>query len=86
MIKNIVPEISIHRDFRFSLEDNWNTVADNIQECQQRGVLVTPLTVFNEEGNIIGWQLHGWKPPPARFIYDPQAESTNGGELCGKTL
>lgn len=65
---NLVPEVSIRLDPRFNLEDNWKIVAENIQECQLRGVLVTPLTVF-DCGEIIGWYLHGWNPLPTLVLY-----------------
>ena len=65
----LVPKISILRDFRFSLKNNWELVVlPAIQEAQERGVLVTPLTVFNY-GMIAGWYLHGWVPPPGTVIH-----------------
>lgn len=66
----MVPQVSIRRDPRFSLEYNWEQIViPNIQECQERGVLVTPLTVF-DDGVIVGWYLHGWKAPPATILYE----------------
>lgn len=63
-MKDIVPRVSIRRDMRFSLEENWqNVVVPAVKEAQERGVLVTPLTVFDHD-MIIGWFLHGWVPPP----------------------
>jgi protein-disulfide isomerase len=53
------------------MEENWKTVVQNIEEAQSRGVLVTPLTVFGDDGKIIGWYLDGWKPPPMRVLYKP---------------
>lgn len=65
----LVPKVSILRDPRFSLEENWNnTVLPAIKEAQERGVLVTPLTVFRHD-QIIGWLLHGWEPPPPSYVY-----------------
>jgi hypothetical protein len=67
---NSVPQVSIRRDPRFSLEENWNNVVvPAIKEAQERGVLVTPLTVFQDD-RIIGWFLHGWKPPPPIILYE----------------
>ena len=65
-----MPKVSVIRDPRFSLEENWEqTVIPNIKECQERGVLVTPLTVFDDNGHIIGWHLHGWKPSASKLMY-----------------
>lgn len=61
-------KVSIRRDPRFPLEENWKIVEENIQECQLRGVLVTPLTVF-DNGRLIGWYLHGWIAPPGEILY-----------------
>lgn len=67
---NLVPKVSIHRDPRFSLEYNWEqVVVPAIKEAQERGVLVTPLTVFGN-GGIAGWYLHGWTPGPAKILYE----------------
>lgn len=68
---NIVPKVSIRLDPRFNMEDNWKTVVQNVEDAQSRGVLVTPLTVFGDDGKIIGWYLDGWKPPPTRILYKP---------------
>ncbi len=66
---NLVPKVSIRRDPRFSLEYNWeHVVIPNIKECQERGVLVTPLTVF-DDGVIIGWFLHGYVPAPGKILH-----------------
>jgi len=65
---SLVPKVSIHRDPRFTLEENWKMVEATINECQTRGVLVTPLTVFNY-GQIYGWYLHGWVPEPGKILY-----------------
>lgn len=73
---SVVQKVSIRRDPRFTLEENWhNVVVPAIQECQERGVLVTPLTVFEHDG-IVGWYLHGWRAPPAKILYqcDPPDE------------
>lgn len=67
----LVPEVSLRFDPRFDLEENWKTCAAAIQEAQERGVMVTPLTVFNDEGKIIGWYLHGWEPPLTSYFYTP---------------
>lgn len=67
-----MPEISVRFDPRFSLEENWDQVVLNIKECQERGVLVTPLTVFSDEGKIIGWYLHGWAAPPSRLLWSEE--------------
>lgn len=66
---NLVPKVSVYRDPRFSIEENWKTVEENIQECQARGVLVTPLTVF-AYGKIYGWYLYGWVAAPAVIMYE----------------
>lgn len=69
MAKIRVPEVSIRRDMRFTLKENWDDcVVPAIAEAKERGVLVTPLTVF-DNGMIIGWLLHGWVPPPGRVLY-----------------
>jgi hypothetical protein len=67
----MVPDVDIKYDPRFSLEENWVCCTTAIQEAQERGVLVTPLTVFNDEGKIVGWYLHGWEPPPVFYTYRP---------------
>jgi hypothetical protein len=67
---SLVPKVSIRRDPRFNLEQNWKIVEDNVRECQSRGVLVTPLTVFTD-GVLIGWYLHGWIAPPPQILYFP---------------
>lgn len=67
-----VPKISIRRDMRITLEENWElVVAPAIKEAQTHGNLVTPKTVFNDEGYIIGWYLSGWVSPPPRYVYEP---------------
>lgn len=75
---HFVPKVSILRDFRFSLKNNWELiVVPAIKEAQERGVLVTPLTVFNY-GMIIGWYLHGWMAPPGKIThYDSRKEGSN---------
>lgn len=65
---NQVPRVSIRRDPRFTLEENWLIVEAAIKEAQGRGVLVTPLSVF-DFGTLIGWYLHGWKVPPSVILY-----------------
>jgi len=71
VIPEIVPRIHIQRDPRFTIEENWdNVVVPAVQEAQQRGVIVTPLTVFNYN-EIAGWYLCGWKRPPASYVYKP---------------
>lgn len=67
----MVPNVDIKYDPRFTLEENWATCTAAMQEAQERGVLVTPLTVFNDEGKVIGWELHGWQPPPVIYVYNP---------------
>lgn len=66
-----LPRVSVHLDPRFTLEENWKVVEENIQDCQTRGVLVTPVTVFGH-GLIVGWYLHGWVAPPGKFLYECQ--------------
>ena len=78
---NIVPLVSIRRDPRFDLERNWEIVADNIRECQERGVLVTPLTVF-DLGIIVGWYLHGWEPPPGKILYERESPREYISDYC----
>lgn len=74
-----MPKVGIRRDPRFTLEENWEQgVIPNVEEAQRRGVLVTPLTVFHN-GEIIGWCLHGWVPPPGKILYD-------GGEPLGNFI
>jgi hypothetical protein len=75
MAKKTVPEVSIRRDMRFTLQENWNDVVQVIAECKERGVLVTPLTVFDDRGMIVGWFLHGWVSPPGIVLY-PKPEET----------
>jgi len=68
-------EVSIRIDPRFSLEDNWKlSVEPAIEEAKGRGVEVTPLTIFDDEGQIAGWQLHGWKSPPPVTMYSLDLE------------
>ncbi len=74
MRMDIVPKISLRFDGRFNMEENWKVVVENVEECQKRGVLVTPLTVFGDEGNIIGWYLSGWVPPPPIIAYEVPPE------------
>ena len=64
-------KVNIRRDPRFSLEQQWfDTVVPCIEEAAARGLTVTPLTVFHSKhGNIEGWFMHGWKPPPAKKLY-----------------
>lgn len=70
MSMTIVPKAVIRRDPRFTLEENWErSIVPNIKEAQARGVLVTPLTVFAQNGEIIGWQLYGWVAPPGKILY-----------------
>ena len=64
-----MPSVSIRRDPRFTLEENWAEVVEAVQEAQSRGCLATPLTVFYDDGAIIGWYLHGWEPPPPRCTF-----------------
>ncbi len=71
MAKKTVPDISIRRDMRFTLQENWNDVQQVVTECKERGVLVTPLTVFNDDGMIVGWYLHGWVSPPGIVLSKP---------------
>ena len=69
-MKQLVPKVSIRRDPRFSLQENWeNVVSPAIKEAQERGVLVTALTVF-DNSEIVGWFLHGWTPPPGKILYE----------------
>lgn len=63
-----VPRVSIRRDPRFTLEENWKVVEASIHDCQTRGVLVTPLTVF-DFGTIVGWYLSGWQAEPGKVLY-----------------
>lgn len=66
---SLVPKVTLRRDPRFSLEYNWeHIVIPNIKDCQERGVLVTPLTVF-DDGVLVGWYLHGWVAPPGKILY-----------------
>lgn len=57
-----IPKITIRRDLRFNLDENWDKVVEVVKEAQTRSVFVTPITVFDEEGQIEGWYLHGFKP------------------------
>lgn len=78
-----VPEVSIRRDMRFTIDQNWeDTVLPAIAEAKERGVLVTPLTVFDDWG-IVGWYLHGWVPPPGRVLYS--AKNLETVTPCPKT-
>lgn len=63
-----VPNTSILRDMRFSLEENWEAVQKAIDEAQKRGLIVTPLSVFFK-GELVGWYLDGWEPPPPIFLW-----------------
>lgn len=75
MIKKRVPEVSIRRDMRISLERNWDEcVVPAIAEAKVRGVLVTPLTVCDDRGVIVGWFLHGWVPPPGIVLSRPDPQ------------
>lgn len=73
MSKKRVPEVSIRRDMRFSLQENWKGVEEVVASCKVRGVLVTPLTVFNDVGIIVGWYLHGWVSPPGIVLSRPDS-------------
>lgn len=77
----LVPLVSIRRDPRFDLERNWEIVEENIRECQERGVLVTPLTVF-DDGVLIGWYLHGWKAPPAKILFECEPPREEISDYC----
>jgi hypothetical protein len=77
----VVPKVSIRRDPRFTLEENWAIVEENILECQQRGVLVTPLTVF-DDGNLVGWYLHGWQSAPGKIIYEAEPFEEDISDYC----
>jgi len=68
----LIPKITMRFDPRFTLEQNWEQVVLNVKECQERGLLVTPLTVFDSEGKIIGWYLHGWVTPPAKLLWSEE--------------
>lgn len=67
----LVPEVDIRRDPRFSLEEQWlNDVVPCIEEAAQRGLVVVALTVFHpRDGNIEGWLMHGWEPPPGKLLW-----------------
>jgi hypothetical protein len=58
-----VRECHIKRDYRFTLEDQYLDLLNGLQPG------VTPLTVLDFEMGIIGWLLHGWKPPPPIILY-----------------
>lgn len=70
---DVVPRVDHKFDPRFDLEKNWEMVEENVKECQERGVIVTPLTVFSNEGRIIGWVMSGWKAPPPKILYECKA-------------
>ena len=62
---------SILRDPRFTLQENWETVAAAVEEGKSRGLMITAVTVFDIEGGIRGWYLHGWKRPSPSYTYIP---------------
>ena len=78
---SLVPRVSIRRDPRLDLEQNWAIVEENICECQERGVLVTPLTVF-DNGVLVGWYLHGWKAAPAKILFEEPVPSEDISDYC----
>ncbi len=57
--------MDVKRDYRFSLEENWEiNVKPNLSEG------VTALAIIDpDSGEIVGWKLHGWEPPPRTIIY-----------------
>lgn len=63
--------MSIRRDPRFTLEEQWfNDVVPCIEEAASRGLEVIPLTVFHPMYfRIEGWLMHGWKPPPPIILW-----------------
>ena len=72
-----MPLVDLRRDPRFTLEDQWiNCVLPCIEEAAKRGLVVTPLTVFNwDSGKIEGWLMHGWKPPPPIILWPIDTEN-----------
>ncbi len=79
---SLVPKVSIRRDPRFSLEYNWEqVVVPAIKESQERGVLVTPLTVFGY-GGIVGWFLHGWSTGPSSILYEYNEPPQHISDYC----
>lgn len=64
--KLMVQNVSVRRDYRFSLEQQYLDIVSGLKEG------VTPLTVMSlEYGCIIGWYLHGWKSPPPTILSLP---------------
>lgn len=62
------PDIPI--DPRFDLETNWKLgVEPSIENGKKRGLEITPITIYYEDGSIKGWDLHGWKRPDAIIVY-----------------
>jgi len=71
-------DVSIRFDPRFNMDDNWRlNVEPAIEEAKGRGLEVTATTVFDEEGKIAGWKLHGWKSPPAVILYEGKSDEEN---------
>ena len=53
----------MRRDSRFSLEDNWKFIEEQIiEEGKNHGLEIAATTVFDADGSIAGWKLHGWEP------------------------
>jgi hypothetical protein len=55
----------IRRDYRFTIENQYQDMVSRLESN------VIPVAVFDSKGNVLGWQLHGWKPPPPKILYVP---------------
>jgi hypothetical protein len=55
----------IHRDYRFTIENQYQDMISRLSSD------VVPITVFDSQGNILGWRLKGWKPLPPKILYVP---------------
>jgi hypothetical protein len=74
MPKDYVPCVSIRRDPRFELEEQWyKSVIPAIEEARTYGCEVEVTTVIYK-GRIEGWYFHGWYSPPCKILYEFSSE------------
>jgi hypothetical protein len=59
-----VHDISIRRDYRFTLEEQWKDIVPLLVD----GVTAITVMDFDAKEGIVGWFLHGWKPPPPLIL------------------
>lgn len=59
--------VDMQRDYRFDLETQWN---DYIEPLLKEQPWIIPATIVTIDDGVIGWKLHGWKPPAGEIIYE----------------